>query len=61
MTDSVIFYNENADDFFERTAGVDVTSLYETFLPRLMPGARVLDAGCGSGRDALASQAVAEK
>jgi len=53
-TDSVRFYDENADDFFGRTIDVDVTTLYETFLPKLPPRARVLDAGCGSGRDALA-------
>ncbi|MCA1729618.1 MAG: class I SAM-dependent methyltransferase [Actinobacteria bacterium] len=31
-----------------------MSSLYEPFLSLLMPGAHILDAGCGSGRDALA-------
>jgi ubiquinone/menaquinone biosynthesis C-methylase UbiE len=29
-------------------------ALYEPFLSRVRPGGHVLDAGCGSGRDALA-------
>ena len=40
--------------FFADTVDVDMTPLYRCFLPLLPEQAHVLDAGCGSGRDALA-------
>jgi len=46
------YYQDNAQTFFDGTVNVDMSSLYETFTRHLAPGARVLDAGCGSGRDA---------
>ncbi|AUU83868.1 class I SAM-dependent methyltransferase [Leclercia sp. LSNIH1] len=48
------YYQDNAQTFFDGTVNVDMSSLYETFTKYLAPGARVLDAGCGSGRDAKA-------
>ncbi|WP_285131306.1 class I SAM-dependent methyltransferase [Leclercia adecarboxylata] len=48
------YYQDNAQTFFDGTVNVDMSSLYETFTQYLAPGARVLDAGCGSGRDAKA-------
>lgn len=48
------YYQDNAQTFFDGTVNVDMSSLYETFTKHLTPGARVLDAGCGSGRDAKA-------
>lgn len=48
------YYQNNAQTFFDGTVNVDMSSLYETFTRSLPPGARVLDAGCGSGRDAKA-------
>lgn len=48
------YYQNNAQTFFDGTVNVDMSSLYETFTRSLAPGARVLDAGCGSGRDAKA-------
>jgi len=48
------YYQDNAQTFFDGTVNVDMSSLYETFTEHLAPGARVLDAGCGSGRDAKA-------
>ncbi|MDU1059505.1 MAG: class I SAM-dependent methyltransferase [Leclercia adecarboxylata] len=50
------YYQDNAQTFFDGTVNVDMSSLYETFTKHLAPGARVLDAGCGSGRDAKAFQ-----
>ncbi|MDH0061490.1 class I SAM-dependent methyltransferase [Leclercia adecarboxylata] len=50
------YYQDNAQTFFDGTVNVDMSSLYETFIQHLAPGARVLDAGCGSGRDAKAFQ-----
>jgi len=48
------YYQDNAQTFFDGTVNVDMSSLYETFTRHLTSGARVLDAGCGSGRDAKA-------
>lgn len=48
------YYQNNAQTFFDGTVNVDMSSLYESFTRHLAPGARVLDAGCGSGRDAKA-------
>lgn len=50
------YYQDNAQIFFDGTVNVDMSSLYEAFTRHLAPGARVLDAGCGSGRDAKAFQ-----
>ena len=50
-SDSVRFYDENAKDFKERTFDLKMVALYEPFLSRLREGARILDAGCGPGRD----------
>lgn len=46
------FYERNAEDYFRATVGIDMTVPRERFAKLLSPGARVLDAGCGSGRDA---------
>ena len=51
---SVEFYEKNADSFIAQTAEVDMAALYQRFCEHLRSGASVLDAGCGSGRDALA-------
>ncbi len=48
------YYQNNAQTFFDGTVNVDMSPLYEAFTRSLAPGSRVLDAGCGSGRDAKA-------
>jgi SAM-dependent methyltransferase len=45
------FYEVHAAEYFHRTVSADMTHLYERFLPFLPAAARILDAGCGSGRD----------
>jgi len=45
------FYKVNANKFFNDTALVDMSALYIVFSEYLKKGDRVLDAGCGSGRD----------
>ncbi|PKH07036.1 bifunctional 2-polyprenyl-6-hydroxyphenol methylase/3-demethylubiquinol 3-O-methyltransferase UbiG [Moritella sp. Urea-trap-13] len=50
-TNSISFYNNNADEFIRSTIAVDMISLYQKFLPLLPVNAHILDAGCGSGRD----------
>ncbi len=48
------YYRQNAQRFFTDTASVDMSALYPPFIDCLPPGARILDAGCGSGRDVKA-------
>lgn len=48
---SVKFYNENAKKFSDSTLNVDMSLIYEVFLPYLPKESHILDAGCGSGRD----------
>lgn len=51
---STEFYERNADAFYGDTVTTDMAPLYDRFLPRVRPGGKILDAGCGSGRDTLA-------
>lgn len=47
------YYDENASLFIASTIDVDMSLHYQRFLSYLGKGARILDAGCGSGRDSL--------
>lgn len=47
------FYEENHEDYFNRTVHIDPTPFLTPLLVSLPPGARILDVGCGSGRDLL--------
>ena len=48
------FYDGDPEGYSESTFGNDVSDIRRRFLSRLDPGARILDLGCGSGRDTLA-------
>jgi 2-polyprenyl-3-methyl-5-hydroxy-6-metoxy-1,4-benzoquinol methylase len=48
------YYHEYADHFRGRTAGLPMNAAYEPFLRELPPCARILDASCGPGRNAVA-------
>ena len=50
---TIEYYNRNVARFLEDTAGVEFTEIQNAFLNLLPEGARILDFGCGSGRDAL--------
>lgn len=52
--DSVRYYDRNAERFAADTGGLDLSALQGRFLQHLPAGGRILDAGCGVGRDALA-------
>jgi SAM-dependent methyltransferase len=45
------YYEQNAEAFDQRTRDIDLSPLYQEFLPLLPPGGFILDAGCGTGRD----------
>ena len=51
---SVDYYNQNASAFFAQTAHADMSEGQQRFLKHVPAGGRILDAGCGSGRDAKA-------
>jgi SAM-dependent methyltransferase len=48
------YYDEYADHFRGRTAALPMNAAYEPFMRELPPCARILDAGCGPGRNAAA-------
>ena len=48
---TIDYYNNNAQAFYARTIKVDVTDSYEKVLKYLPEKAKILDAGCGVGRD----------
>lgn len=48
------YYRDQTETFVLDTQTVDMVPLYAHFLPHLDANARILDAGCGSGRDARA-------
>ena len=52
VTDSTVkFYEAHAREYFDKTVSADLSPLYDEFLSHVRPGGRVLDVGCGSGRD----------
>ena len=51
MSKTLDYYNENAEAFCENTVNADMSSQYNMFEKYMFDGARVLDFGCGSGRD----------
>lgn len=50
---SLDYYQQQAEFFYHGTKAVDMTPLYQRFLPYLPEGGHIVDAGCGSGRDSL--------
>ena len=48
------YYDAHAAEFCANTMSVDMSQLYRPFLREIKQGGRILDAGCGSGRDSLA-------
>lgn len=45
------YYEYYAEEFFNNTVNADVSKLYKIFLDRIPEGCKILDLGCGSGRD----------
>ena len=46
------YYDENAKEFFDGTVDADMSSHHDKFLALMPENGSILDAGCGSGRDA---------
>jgi SAM-dependent methyltransferase len=51
---TLAYYNANAEAFITRTRDADLGAIYPEFLRHIPAGGRILDAGCGWGRDTLA-------
>lgn len=51
---SIAYYDENSAAFFAGTIGADMSADRARFLRHVPAGGAILEAGCGSGRDALA-------
>ncbi|MBI2571978.1 MAG: class I SAM-dependent methyltransferase [Candidatus Schekmanbacteria bacterium] len=54
VTGTSDYYEQHAAEFFADTHALDMEAFYRRFLPRIPAGGSILDAGCGSGRDAKA-------
>ena len=51
MNETITYYNQNAEEYFNNTVNVSMQELYDQFEAYLKPGDKILDLGCGSGRD----------
>jgi len=50
---TIRYYERNAEEFARETSSLDMCDLYREFLPFIPTGGKILDAGCGSGRDSI--------
>ena len=55
---TIRYYDEHAGDFAAGTQNADMRECRDRFLRYLRPGQKILDAGCGSGRDVIAFRAA---
>ena len=51
MNETIKYYNQHALEFYEGTVDADMSYCQDKFLAYLPAHGRILDAGCGSGRD----------
>ena len=54
MNSTIEYYNNNAEEYYGRSAGADLGDAISRFAWYLPDGARIIDIGCGSGRDTAA-------
>lgn len=54
MNDTKQYYQDNAQAFFDSTVNADMSAHYERFLRYVPEHGKILDFGCGSGRDTKA-------
>ena len=54
MDSNIEYYNITADSFYENSVNADMSEWRNRFLKHIPDGGRILDVGCGSGRDSKA-------
>ena len=54
LNNTLVYYNQNADQFCKNTISVEFSATQNRFLTHLPADAYILDFGCGSGRDTKA-------
>ena len=54
MNDTIRYYDQHAGEYFNSTVDVDFNQLRKKFVSFLPEHARIIDIGCGSGRDVKA-------
>lgn len=54
MDNNIEYYNQNAEAFYAGTVNADMSFWRDKFEKLVAAGGRILDAGCGSGRDSRA-------
>ncbi len=47
------YYNRNARAYYDQTVNLEISNRYNQFLKFIPLNGKILDAGCGSGRDSL--------
>lgn len=53
MNSTIEYYNQNAEEYIKSTIDVDFSNNQDLFIKLLPKGGRILDFGCGSGRDSI--------
>tara|TARA_Y100000590_G_C15648936_1_gene988004 strand:- start:13 stop:606 length:594 start_codon:yes stop_codon:yes gene_type:complete len=53
INQTIDYYNNNSESFYNNTVNMDLTELYKNFLQKIPDKGTILDLGCGSGRDSL--------
>lgn len=51
MNKTIEYYNENAEKFISDTQTVSMSEVQKEFISKIPVGGKILDLGCGSGRD----------
>lgn len=54
MKSTIDYYNTHAEEYYQSTVTADLDAARKKFAEYLKPEARIIDVGCGSGRDVVA-------
>ncbi|MCR4781279.1 MAG: class I SAM-dependent methyltransferase [Lachnospiraceae bacterium] len=54
MRETLRYYDDNARDYVSKTIHANMLEIQNVFLSKITPKGRILDMGCGSGRDTIA-------
>lgn len=54
VNETIKYYNQHAGEYYKSTINVDFNQLHRKFVSLLPENARIIDIGCGSGRDVKA-------